>query len=69
MDDIDDSKSLSSQDAKMEKESGPKLSGEGGELEAIEEQNEDEKQDEDDVAMEEENEDFLSKILAILLYR
>lgn len=60
MDEIDeDSKSLSSVDVKMGKETPPKGSEEGKDLDVVEEQDEHDK--EEDIVMEEENEDFLSK--------
>lgn len=60
MEEIDeDSKSISSVDVKMGKETPPKLEDETKELDIIEEQNEQDR--EEDIVMEEENEDFLSK--------
>lgn len=57
----DDSKSISSNDVKMDKDSLPIGSGEGRELDVIEEQNEN-KDEEEDIIMDEE-EDFLSKLM------
>lgn len=57
MEEIDDFKSISSSDVKMDKDEPSKASEDGRELDVIEEINENEKED---IIMEEENEDFLS---------
>ena len=57
MEDVDDFKSISSSDAKIDKDDPSKASEDGRELEIIEEKDEHEKED---IIMEEENEDFLS---------
>jgi hypothetical protein len=57
MEEVDEFKSISSSDAKMDKDNPSKASEDGRELDIIEEKDEDDKED---IIMEEENEDFLS---------